>query len=120
MEESKKFVAQKHRKESEHTHWDLMLESGGILETYRLSLPPEKWGKEAIEAVKIFDHPIKFLTYEGPVNKGKGRVDIADTGTYRLISNDEKQKLILFAGNLLKGEYRLCLIEGERWELSGI
>ena len=114
MEESKKFVVQKHQKESEPTHWDLMLESGEVLETYRVSLPPEDWGNKPVEAVKIFDHPLKFLSYEGNVNKGKGRVEIADCGTYRLIEKDENQQRISFAGKLLRGEYQLCLIEGDR------
>jgi hypothetical protein len=119
MEESKKFVVQKHQKESEPTHWDLMLESGGILETYRVSLPPEDWGKKTIEAVKIFDHPLKFLSYEGPVNNGKGQVDIADIGTYRFIKNDENQKLISFSGKQLHGKFQLCLIKDEKWKLRG-
>jgi hypothetical protein len=120
MEESKKFVVQKHWKESEPTHWDLMLESGYFLETYRLAESPEEWEKKAIEAVKIFDHPLKFLSYEGRVNRGKGRVKIADFGTYRLIEKNETQQQISFSGNLFKGEYRLCLIEGDRWELRGV
>jgi bifunctional non-homologous end joining protein LigD len=120
MKEPKRFVVQKHQKESEPTHWDLMLERGGILETYRLGVPPEKWEKEAIEAVKIFDHPLKFLSYEGSVNEGKGRVEIADCGTYRLIKKDENQKQLSFMGKLLKGEYRLCLIEGNKWELRSV
>lgn len=119
MEKPKRFVVQRHQKEPEPTHWDLMLERDGILETYRLALPPEKWGKEAIEAVKIFDHPLKFLSYEGGVNKGKGRVEIADCGTYRLIKKDETQQQISFTGKLLKGEYQLCLIESDRWKLMG-
>ena len=114
----KKFVVQRHQKESEPAHWDLMLEREGILETYRLASPPEKWGKEAIEAVKIFDHPLKFLSYEGIVNKGKGRVDIADCGTYRLIEKNETQKRILFAGKVLRGEFQLCLIKEDRWKLT--
>jgi bifunctional non-homologous end joining protein LigD len=117
MEKSKKFVVQKHQKESEPTHGDLMLERGGILETYRVAEPPEKWGERAIEAVKIFDHPLKFLSYEGSVNEGKGRVEIADCGTYRLIKKDENQKQISFAGKLLRGEFQLCLIKEDRWEL---
>jgi bifunctional non-homologous end joining protein LigD len=117
MEEPKRFVVQKHQKESEPTHWDLMLEREGILETYRLALPPEEWGKEAIEAVKIFDHPLKFLSYEGSVNDGKGRVEIADCGTYGLVKKDENQQRISFAGMLLKGEFQLCLIKDDRWEL---
>ncbi|MGD0551639.1 MAG: DNA polymerase ligase N-terminal domain-containing protein [Sedimentisphaerales bacterium] len=117
MEKPKRFVVQRHQKESEPTHWDLMLERDGILETYRVAEPPEKWGKEAIEAVKIFDHPLKFLSYEGSVNEGKGRVEIADGGTYRLIKKDENQKQISFAGKLLREEFQLCLIKEDRWEL---
>jgi len=111
MEESKKFVVQKHQKESEPTHWDLMLESGGILETYRVSLPPEEWGKKAIEAVKIFDHPLKFLSYEGPVNNGKGRVDIADCGTYVVLTKGKKQRQLEFTGRILKGKFQLLLVK---------
>ena len=120
MEKPKKFVVQKHSRKSEPAHWDLMLEQNGILETYRLAEPPEKWGQKAVEAVKIFDHPIKFLSYEGSVNKGKGRVEIADCGTYHLIEKDKTQKQISFAGKLLRAEYRLCLIEDNKWELSTI
>ena len=114
----KKFVVQRHQKESEPTHWDLMLESGNMLETYRLSEPPEKWGKEPIEAVKIFDHPLKFLSYEGSVNKGKGRVKIADCGTYRVLEQDDKQQLLEFAGNTLNGKFVLSQIKNAEWKFS--
>jgi hypothetical protein len=90
-----------------------------VLETYRVSLPPEDWGDKPVEVVKIFDHPLKFLSYEGSVNKGKGRVEIADCGTYRLIKKDDNQQRISFAGKLLKGEFQLCLIKDDRWELRG-
>jgi bifunctional non-homologous end joining protein LigD len=120
MEEPKRFVVHRHQKESEPTHWDLMLEREGILETYRLAEPPEKWGKGAIEAVKIFDHPLKFLSYEGSVNKGKGRVEIADCGTYRLIKKNENQQQISFAGKLFRGEFQICLIKDDRWELKSV
>ncbi len=119
-DEPLKFVIQRHTRDGEQQHWDLMLGGEGILETYRVALPPERWGKEAIEAVKIFDHPLKFLTYEGPVNKGKGRVEITDCGIYHLIKSGENQKQISFEGKLLKCVYQLCLIEGDRWELRGI
>ena len=115
-----RFVIQRHTRDGERPHWDLMLESGGILETYRLTDPPEKWGKKAIEAVKIFDHPLKFLSYEGSVNKGKGRVEIADCGTYCLIEKEETQQQLLFAGKLLRGKFRLCLIRDDRWKLCGV
>jgi hypothetical protein len=70
MENNKKFVIQKHSR-GDDVHWDLMLEAGDVLETYRLAVPPEKITGKPVEAVKIFDHPLKFLTYEGSVNKAK-------------------------------------------------
>ena len=48
-----RFVIQQHYRDGERPHWDLMLERDGILETYRLALPPEKWEKEAIEAYHL-------------------------------------------------------------------
>jgi len=112
-----RFVIQRHTRDGERPHWDLMLERGRVLETYRVSLLPEDWGAKPAEAVRIFDHPLKFLSYEGSVNNGKGTVEIADCGTYRLIEKNETQQQISFAGNLLKGEFQLCLIENDKWEL---
>ena len=60
---------------------------------------------DPVEAVKIFDHPLKFLTYEGSVNKGKGSVKIADAGAYEVISQNESRLTIDFAGAILKGEF---------------
>jgi bifunctional non-homologous end joining protein LigD len=104
MEEKKRYVIQRHTREDEPAHWDLMLESAGVLETYRINKPPEEWGKDPIEAAKIFDHPLKFLTYEGSVNKGKGMVAIADKGTYEDLSQNENQLKIRFSGTILKTE----------------
>ena len=109
----KKFVIQRHERQNEplrqaqgrSTHWDLMLETGDFLETYRIVKPPEQWGSEPIEAVRIFDHPLKFLTYEGPVNKGKGNVKIADHGTYGIVTKSESRLIINFDGIILKGEF---------------
>ena len=120
MRKPKKFVVQQHQQESEQTHWDLMLEAGEFLETYRLPASPEKWGKEPIEATKIFNHPLKFLTYHGPVNKGKGQVTIADSGEYRLIAKNENQQEIAFDGKLLSGKYQLCRLKQDIWELTGL
>lgn len=111
MDEPKKFVIQRHERQNEPTHWDLMLESGDILETYRAGVPPEQWGKGPIEVVKIFDHPLKFLTYQGSVNKGKGSVSIADYGNYRVIKRLEDRLVLDLTGNVLKGEFLLDIIK---------
>jgi len=110
MDEPKKFVVQRHERQNEPVHWDLMLETGDFLETYRVGLPPEQWGREPIEAVRIFDHPLKFLTYEGSVNAGKGSVNIADCGTYRIVKRLEDRLGLELAGNVLKGEFVLDIV----------
>ena len=108
----RRFVIQRHERQGEPVHWDLMLEKGGVLETYRVKAPPEKWGDNAVGAVKIFDHPLKFLTYEGIVNKGKGKVTIADSGIYRILSQNENQLMADFAGAILKGKKEIIFADG--------
>ena len=69
-------------------HWDLMLEAGEVLETYRVNTPPEEWPARPVEAERIFDHSPRFLEYEGVVNKGKGDVKIADSGRYEILEEE--------------------------------
>lgn len=64
MKSGKQFVVQKHTN-GPLVHWDLMFERGGALETYRLEISPEHLVQQPAAAVKILDHPLKFLTYEG-------------------------------------------------------
>jgi hypothetical protein len=100
------FVIHKHTQEGQ-VHWDLMIESGNKLKTWRLDNPPEKSATEKTKATPIFDHDKKFLTYQGPVNKGKGTVEIADEGNCTIELTSEKEMKIIFEGNKLSGSFRL-------------
>lgn len=93
-----------------------MLEAGGILHTYRLDLPPGQLLGRPCTATKIQDHPIRFLTYEGSVNKGLGSVRIVDSGTYRLVEDGTEFLRLDFDGEILRGEFRLAHLEGDEWE----
>jgi hypothetical protein len=95
-----------------------MLEAGLALETYRLSLPPEKLVGQTCPAVRICDHPIKFLTYQGPVNNAAGRVQIADSGTCKILSADQKHKTLRFKGRFLKDTFSLTHIAEDQWQLG--
>jgi len=117
MKNLKKFVMQKHTKMG-NVHWDLMLELGNTLKTYRLTLPPEKLLQNTTPAVKILDHPLRFLTYEGSVNNGKGSVHIADTGTYQLLNDDNKHQLLQLDGKTLKGSFTLNHIKDDNWQFT--
>ena len=119
MENTQKFVIQKHTKKG-LVHWDLMFETGTVLETYRLDLPPEKLISQVNIAIKIFDHPLKFLTYQGSVNKGLGTIEIADVGTYTPLAVNSNQQELLLQGKILKGKFRLTLIEKDKWEFKKI
>ena len=115
----KKFVIQKHTKGHE-THWDLMLQVADALQTYRLDLPPEKISDQPVTAIRIFDHPLKFLEYQGPVNKGKGIVQIADTGTYHVVKTESQSQWLEINGKVLKGHYCLTLLKNDNWQFKKI
>ena len=115
--QSKKFVIQEHKKEGD-VHWDLMLESDGFLETYRLDVPPEEITSRPANAQKIFDHPMKFLAYEGSVNEGKGSVSIADAGTYRIVKETDETIEINLDGKILNGDLIMTRLKDDQWQLE--
>jgi hypothetical protein len=111
-----RFVIHKHTQEGQ-THWDLMIEEGDKLKTWRLENPPEKLAKDfdklspgKTRATPIFDHDKKFLTYQGPVNNGKGTVEIVDEGICTIDSCDEHNLKIKFEGKILRGNYQFTHI----------
>lgn len=115
MDKTGKFVIQKHIKLNASVHWDLMFEAGGVLETYRLELPPEQIIHQQTAAVKIFDHPLRFLTYQGSVNKDAGSVEIVESGMFQLISRDDNEKKLQLNGKILNGLFILTFIQDDNW-----
>jgi bifunctional non-homologous end joining protein LigD len=112
-----RFVVQEHTT-PEGVHWDFMIEREGVLATFRLEQPPQAVLDHAVRAVQIFDHPLRFLTYEGPVQKGAGRVSLVDRGTCH--GSDEKDGPITLdlRGEILRGRFTLTRIDGPHWELK--
>lgn len=128
----KQFVIQQHTA-SDGIHWDLMLETDGTLWTWRLNTPPAEIKSEPIDAERIHDHPLRFLTYEGPVQNNTGHVQIADKGTYTqcVIPSEAEEPIktvpqsgpsylkqtplesltFNLQGNILNGTYTLTKIE---------
>jgi len=115
-EEDKRFVIQEHTTGSD-IHWDFMLEwgSGQTLQTYRLDKAPQQILYNPANAVRIFDHPLKFLTYQGSVNKGRGSVRIVEAGTYQFVNNERDHIELSLGGQILKGKFTLCHIEDDKW-----
>ncbi|MGB8226693.1 MAG: DNA polymerase ligase N-terminal domain-containing protein [Sedimentisphaerales bacterium] len=105
---SSRFVIHKHT-QGKDTHWDLMIEQGDCLKTWRLENPPEKLASEKTKATPIFDHDKKFLTYQGTVNNGKGTVEIVDEGICTIELTSENRMNINFEGKILKGNFWLII-----------
>jgi hypothetical protein len=78
MNESCRFVVLTH--DHPVLHWDLMLERGEALRTWRLAQAPAPGVAIAAEALP--DHRRKYLDYEGPVSGDRGTVVRWDAGTY--------------------------------------
>jgi hypothetical protein len=111
-----RFVVQEHTT-PQGVHWDLMIEKGDALMTFRLAESPENATNHGVEATRIADHPLRFLTYEGPVQKGTGHVRIVDRGDYTLLDEQGGTISIEFRGTILQGGFTLTRIEEPLWRL---
>ena len=105
-------------------HWDLMLEVGSVLRTWRLREIPRPG--QAVLAESLGDHRIAYLDYEGPVSGGRGRVVRWDAGTFDLIAEGTGflrmklvgQKLCGEAGIQQHSDGQLCFLLGD--DIAGL
>jgi hypothetical protein len=96
-------------------HWDLLLESGPVLRTWRLSAPPEP--DKRIEAVPSFDHRLLYLDYEGPISGGRGQVKRWDTGTFAWEQEKPERIAVRLEGRRLAGLAILERDDPSAWSL---
>jgi hypothetical protein len=94
-------------------HWDLMLECGDILRTWRLAQPPRAGA--AIAAAATFDHRLVYLDYEGPISGNRGRVIRRDAGTFSWQRQDVEYVEVRLEGGQLRGVLRLEQVAGDSW-----
>ena len=94
-------------------HWDLMLESGPALRTWRLAAPLKSG--EAIAATAVFDHRLQYLDYEGPISGGRGSVVRWERGIFTGQVQSERPIVVHLEGERLRGVLRLEQIEGDAW-----
>jgi DNA polymerase Ligase (LigD) len=86
-------------------HWDLMLEAGPALRTWRLLGVPQ--AGQVVPAEPSFDHRTVYLDYEGPVSGGRGQVQRWDHGTFTWEADEENRVTFHLNGGRLKGRARL-------------
>ena len=102
----------------EGVHYDLMLQRGRTLKTWNLENPLAEPGVVQ-EALERFDHPLRFLTYEGPLSEGKGEVRALDRGDYDSVCwRPGREIYVRLRGGRYSGPLRLSRREGKRWALA--
>jgi hypothetical protein len=97
-------------------HWDLMLEAGASLRTWRLAAPPAA-GAE-VEATPLGEHRRLYLDYEGPVSGDRGRVARWDHGTFAWEGAGEGSVAVRLEGGRLRGLLRLERQADGPWRAS--
>jgi len=97
-------------------HWDLMLESGEVLRTWRLTRPPEPG--RAVSATATFDHRRVYLDYEGPISGNRGQVSRWDYGTFSWRESEEDRLELELTGMRLRGVLSMRRSTDPEWVLT--
>jgi hypothetical protein len=99
-----------------HLHWDLMLEAGDVLRTWRLAETPRPG--VAIKAESLGDHRKLYLDYEGPVSGKRGQVKRWDSGTFTWLEEGTDRLLMRLDGQCCSGEAVLERATSGVWTFS--
>jgi bifunctional non-homologous end joining protein LigD len=103
------FVVQKHAAST--LHYDLRLESGGVLKSWAVPKGPSMDPAVKRLAVPTEDHPMAYAGFEGVIPEGHygaGTVIVWDRGTFANMKEDKG-----FAESLEEG-HATILLEGEK------
>ncbi len=103
------FIVQKH--DATRLHWDLRLESDGVMKSWAVTKGPSPDPDVKRLAVRTEDHPVSYNTFEGTIPKGEyggGTVMLWDRGTWKPIEGKS-------AKDIEDGHLHFCL-RGERMQ----
>ena len=94
-------------------HWDLMLEAGDALRTWRLVEPPRIG--TSVQAEASFPHRVYYLDYEGPISKNRGSVTRRDWGEFAWEMDTKDVAAVRVHGQRMAGLLRLERHQGDTW-----
>jgi bifunctional non-homologous end joining protein LigD len=115
-ERTLRFVVQEHHARS--LHWDLRLERDGVLASWAVpkGIPPDP--RKNHLAVRTEDHPIEYLEFHGDIPAGQygaGSMRIWDSGTYETHKWRDKEVMVTFHGERVRGRYVLFRTDEKNW-----
>ncbi len=99
-----RFTISRHTGSKDGDHFDLMLECGEALKTWRIGSPAFQ-AKQTAQPIK--DHRKTYLDYEGEVGGKRGKVEIWDSGTYAPEVWTDSRILVALTGKQFKGRILL-------------
>lgn len=99
-----------HRHHASHLHYDLRLESEGVLKSWAVpkGLPPRPGIRRL--AVQTEDHPIEYLRFDGKIPKGQygaGEMWIYALGKYQITKEKKDGFYFRLNSREMTGEYRM-------------
>jgi hypothetical protein len=100
-------------------HWDLMLECGPVLRTWRLAAFPQPG--QSISAEASFAHRLLYLDFQGPVSGNRGHVKQCDTGIFDWLTPEPHAEMddviVLLEGRRLRGR-AILRRTGKGWSFT--
>jgi DNA ligase D-like protein (predicted ligase)/DNA ligase D-like protein (predicted 3'-phosphoesterase) len=106
------FVVQEHN--ARRLHYDLRLESGGVLKSWAVPKGIPQTSGERRLAVQTEDHPYEYASFEGAIPKGQygaGTVKIWDKGHFEPKLWEKDKIEFTLNGQTLKGRYVLVRLK---------
>jgi hypothetical protein len=96
-------------------HWDLFLEAGPVLRSWRLPAPLA--AGPPVPAEPVADHRLIYLDFEGPVSGGRGSVTRVDAGEFGWEADTPDLLLVRLVGEKFIGRLAVQRV-GEAWLCS--
>lgn len=109
-----------HHRIADDAHYDLMIDWGEGLASWRCQTPPEEAGTQGLACRRIGHHRRAYLDYEGPVSRNRGHVARIDRGQCSILMATDSRWVVSFRGQRLRGRYALQARDSDRrdWLLT--
>jgi hypothetical protein len=116
-------VLLKHELPDGSSHFDWLLERAGHpdlgLVTFRVQVRPDENTASHFEAVRLADHRREYLTYEGPISGGRGRVIRLASGACAMDETPGRLSIRFRFGSQWR-EVEGKTLDADRWEFRDI